>query len=111
MRSLNFICHGNQTELVVFDTEWMPLQMESYLEKIMENQNYCINITAPVISKRHNIDIKDTIALLERQLSEKAMRPEVEILIPKQKYFSDIDDKPFQTRFGRQVKKPERYRI
>ena len=75
MRSLNFICHGDDTELVVFDTEWIPLQMESYLEKIMEDQNYCINITAPVISKIDNIDIKDTIALLERQLTEKAMKP------------------------------------
>ena len=37
------------------------------------------------------------------------MRPEVEILIPKQKYFSDIEEKPVQTRAGRQVKKPERY--
>ena len=37
------------------------------------------------------------------------MRPEVEILIPKQKYFSDIDEKPVQTRAGRQVRKPERY--
>ena len=74
----------------------------------MENQNYCIDIKAPVISKRDNIDIKDTVALLERQLTEKAMRPEVEILIPKQKYFSDIDDKPVQKRSGRQVRKPER---
>ena len=29
VRSLNFICRGDETELVVFDTEWMPLQMES----------------------------------------------------------------------------------
>ena len=53
--------------------------------------------------------MKDTIALLERQLTEKSMKPEVEILIPKQKYFSDIEEKPVQTRAGRQVKKPERY--
>ena len=53
--------------------------------------------------------MKETIALLERQITEKAMRPEVEILIPKQKYFSDIEEKPVQTRAGRQVKKPERY--
>ena len=33
------------------------------------------------------------------------MKPEIEILIPKQKYFSDIDDKPVQTRAGRQVRK------
>ena len=109
VRSLNFICRGDETELVVFDTEWMPLQMESYLEKIMEDQNYCINIKAPVISRRDNIDVKDTVALLERQLTEKAMKPEVEILIPKQKYFSDIDDKPVQTRAGRQVRKPKIY--
>ena len=109
VRSLNFICHEDDTQLVVLDTEWMPLQIESYLEKIMEDQNYCINIRAPVITRRDNIDVKDTIALLERQLTEKAMKPEVEILIPKQKYFSDIEEKPVQTRVGRQVKKPERY--
>ena len=34
VRSLNFICRGDDTQLVVFDTEWMPLQMESYLEKL-----------------------------------------------------------------------------
>ena len=109
VRSLNFICRGDDTQLVVFDTEWMPLEMESYLEKIMEDQNYCIHIKAPVITRRDNIDVKETIALLERQITEKAMRPEVEILIPKQKYFSDIEEKPVQTRVVRQVKKPERY--
>ena len=109
VRSLNFICRGDETELVVFDTEWMPLEMESYLEKIMEDQNYCIHIKVPVITRRDNIDLKETINLLERQITEKAMRPEVEILIPKQKYFSDIEEKPVQTRAGRQVKKPERY--
>ena len=109
VRSLNFICRGDDTQLVVFDTEWMPLQMESYLKKIMEDQNYCINIKAPVITRRDNIDVKGTVALLGRQLTEKATKPEVEILIPKQKYLSDIDDKPVQTRAGRQVKKPERY--
>ena len=93
----------------MFDTEWMPLQMESFLEKIMEDQNYCIHNKAPVITRRDNIDLKDTIALLERQLTEKSMKPEVEILILKQKYFSDIEEKPVQTRIGRQVKKPERY--
>merc|ERR1712240_454092 len=109
VRSLNFICRGDKTELVVFDTEWMPLQMESYLEKIMEDQSYCIHIKAPVITRRDNIDIKDTINLLERQLIEKTMKPEVEIVIPKQKYFSDIEEKPVQTRSGRQIKRPERY--
>ena len=64
VRSLNFICCGDDTNLVVFDTEWMPLQIESYLEKIMEDQNYCIHIRAPVITRRDNIDLKDTIALL-----------------------------------------------
>ena len=78
-------------------------------KKIMEDQSYCIHIKAPVITRRDNIDIKDTINLLERQLIEKAMKPEVEIVIPKQKYFSDIEEKYVQTRSGRQVKKPERY--
>ena len=50
VRSLNFICRGDDTQLAVFDTEWMPLEMESYLEKIMEDQNYCIHIKAPVIT-------------------------------------------------------------
>ena len=109
VRSLNFICRGDDTELVVFDTEWMPLQMETYLEKLMEDQSYSIHIKAPVITRRDNIDIKETINLLERQITEKAMRPEVEILIPKQKYFSDIEEKPIQTRAGRKVKRPERY--
>ena len=109
VRSLNFIYRGDDTNLVVFDTEWMPLQIESYLEKIMEDQNYCIHIRAPVITRRDNIDLKDTIALLERQLTEKSMKPEVEVLIPKQRYFSDIEEKPVQTRAGSQVKKPERY--
>ena len=75
----------------------------------MEDQNYCIHIKAPVITRRDNIDLKETIDLLERQITEKAMRPEVEILIPKQKYFSDIEEKPVQTRAGRKVKRPERY--
>ena len=83
--------------------------METYLEKLMEDQSYSIHIKAPVITRRDNIDIKETINLLERQITEKAMRPEVEILIPKQKYFSDIEEKPIQTRAGRKVKRPERY--
>ena len=105
IRSLNFICHGNNTDLVIFDTEWRLLQMESYLEEIMGNQNYSINIKAPVLSRRDKIDIKDTIALLKRKLTEKAMKPEIEVLIPKPKFFSDLQEAPVQTRAGRKVKK------
>ena len=86
-----------------------PIIGISPLLRLIFCKNYCINIKAPVISRRDNIDVTDTVALLERQLTEKAMKPEVEILIPKQKYFSDIEEKPVQTKAGRQVKKPERY--
>ena len=90
IRSLNFICHGDNTDLVIFYSDWRPLQMEDYLEDIMKDTSYSINIKAPVLSRRDNINIKDTISLLERQLKEKEMKPEIEVLLPKPKIFSDF---------------------
>ena len=48
----------------------------------MKDTSYSINIKAPVLSRRDNIDIKDTISLLERQLKEKEMINEIEVLLP-----------------------------
>ena len=45
-----------------------PLEMEKFLEEIMDNSLYSIEIKAPVISARDNINIKYTIKLLEKQL-------------------------------------------
>ena len=69
----------------------------------MEDQNSSININVPVISKRDNIDIKDTIALLERHLKEKAIKPEIEVLIPNPKIFSDFQEVPIQKWADRKV--------
>ena len=65
--SLNFICHGSDTQLVIFDQDWQPLKMDKFLDDILKDQNYSINITSPVITRRDNLDIRDTIALLERR--------------------------------------------
>ena len=62
--------------------------MEDYLQDIIKDTSYSINIKAPVLSRRDNINIKDTISLLERQLKEKEMKPEIEVLLPKPKIFS-----------------------
>ena len=75
--------------------------MEDYLEDIMKDTSYSINIKAPVLSRRDNINIKDTISLLERQLKEKEMKPEIEVLLPKPKILSDFQEVPIQTRAGR----------
>ena len=71
----------------------------------MKDTNYSINIKAPVLSRRDNIDIKDTISLLERQLKEKETKPKIEVLLPKPKIFSDFQEVPIQTRVGRKIKK------
>ena len=71
----------------------------------MKDTSYSINIKAPVLSRRDNIDIKDTISLLERQLKEKEMKPEIEVLLPKPKIFSDFQEVHIQTRAGRKTKK------
>ena len=78
--------------------------MEDYLEDIMKDTSYSINIKAPVLSRRDNINIKDTISLLERQLKEKEMKPEIEVLLPKPKIFSYFQEVPIQIRAGRKIK-------
>ena len=49
--------------------------MDTYLNDILKDQNFSINITAPVITRRDNLDIKDTNALIERQIQEKIFQP------------------------------------
>ena len=61
--------------------------MEEYLDKIMNIQHYSVEIKAPVISIRDNINLKDTIGLIERQLEEQKLKPEMEITLPHSKYF------------------------
>ena len=80
---LNFIYRGSDTGFISFDQDWRPLEMDKFLEEIMDNSSYSIEIKAPVISARDNINIKDTINLLERQLEEQKLKPEIEIKIPK----------------------------
>ena len=111
VRSLNFICHGDNTELVLFDQEWQPLKMNEFLDDILKDQNYSINITSPVITRRDNLDIKDTIALIECQIQEKALKPEVEIKIPKTKTFAEFEEQPvdYQTKCRRKIQKPKKY--
>ena len=111
VRSLNFICHGDNTRLVLFDQEWQPLKMNEYLDDIHKDQNYSINITSPVITRRDNLDIKDTIALIECQIQEKALKPEIEIKIPKTKTFAEFEEQPvdYQTKPGRKIQKPKKY--
>ena len=104
IRSLNFICHGDNIDLVIFHSDWRPLQMEDYLEDIMKDKSYSIKVKASVLSRRDNIDIKDTISLLERQLKEKEMKPKIEVLLPKPKIFSDFQEALFRPE---QVGKPK----
>ena len=109
--SLNFICHGDVTQLVLFDQEQQPLKMNKFLDDILKDQNYSINITSPVITRRVNLNIYDTIALIERQIQEKALKPEIEIKIPKTKAFAEFEEQPvdYQTKCGRKVQKPKKY--
>ena len=112
VRSLNFICHGDNTELVLFDQEWQPLKMNEFLDDILKDQNYSINITSPVITRRDNLDIQDTIALIERQIQEKALKPEIEVKIPtKKKDFEEFEEQPidYQTKRGRKIQKSKKY--
>ena len=44
--------------------------MDAYLSDILKDKNYSINITSPVITRRDNLDIKDTIALIKRKIQE-----------------------------------------
>ena len=111
IRSLNFICHGDHTDLVLFDQEWSPLRLNEYLDNILMDQSLSINITAPVITRRDNLEIQDTVALIERQIKEKAMKPEIEVKIPKQSSFAEFEEPPvdYQTKRGRTVQKPKKY--
>ena len=111
VRSLNFICHGDDTQLVLFDQEWQPLKMNKFLDDILKDQNYSINITSPVITRRDNLDIQDTIALIECQIQEKALKHEIKINIPKTKVFAEFEDQPveYQTKCSRRTQKLEKY--
>ena len=35
--SLNFICHGDDTQLILFDQEWQPLKMNKFLDDILKD--------------------------------------------------------------------------
>ena len=111
VRSLNFICHEDNTEVVLFDQEWQPLKMNEFLDDILKDQNYSINITSPVITRRDNLEIQDTVALIERQIQEKALKPEIEIKIPKLQTFAEFEEQPidYQTKCGRKIQKPKKY--
>ena len=111
VRSLNFICHGDNTDLVLFDQEWSPLKMDEFLDDILKDQSLSINITSPVITRRDNLEIQDTVALIEHQIQEKVMKPEIEIKIPKQQTFAEFEEQPidYQTKRGRKIQKPKRY--
>ena len=111
VRSLDSICHGDNTELVLFDQEWQPLKMNEFLDDILKDQNYSINITSPVITRRANLEIQDTVALIECQIQEKALKPEIEIKIPKTQNFAEFEEQPidYQTKRGRKIQKPKKY--
>ena len=114
---LNFICRGNDTEYVCFDEEWSPLEMEKFLGDIMDDSTYSIEIKAPVISSRDNLDIKDTIKLLERQIEEQKLRPEIEIKIPRINKLNEMTEESekapemisVKTRVGRNTTAPKKY--
>ena len=108
IRRLNFICHGENTDLVVFDREWEPLSMQDYLEEIMNNKHYSISVQVSVISQRDNLNIKDTIDLVKRREAEQALDEELEVTLPPQPDMDDIDE-PIRTKSGRQSRKPDRY--
>ena len=56
IRSLNFICHGDNTDLVIFYSDWRPLQMEDYLEDI-------IKIQIIVLTSKHLYYLEETILI------------------------------------------------
>ena len=60
--------------------------MDKFLDDILKDQNNSINITSPKITRRDNLDIRYTIALLERRIQDAHLKPEIEINIPKKKY-------------------------
>ena len=85
--------------------------MNEFLDDILKDQNYSINITSPVITRRDNLEIQDTIALIERQIQEKALKPEIEMKIPKTQNFAEFEEQPidYQTKHGRKIQKPKKY--
>ena len=64
-----------------------------------------------MITRRDNLEIQDTVALIERQIQEKALKPEIEIKIPKTQNFAEFEEQPidYQTKRGRKIKKPKKY--
>ena len=54
----------------------------------MQDQSASIHITAPVLNRRDNLDIKDTIALIKRQQEKKRLKPEMKISLPKENIFT-----------------------
>ena len=115
IRHLYFICHGENTDYVAFDTEWSPLEMESYLQEIIESEHSSIQIKAPVISSRDKINLKETIKLIERQNEENLLKPDIDKLISEDRNFSELLEDPQPeiqktTRSGRLIKKPDYYK-
>ena len=87
--------------------------MPNLLDEIMNDHHSSIHLKVPILSSRDNIDLKDTIALLERQLKEKEMDLDPKITFPDQPLVDlqpePIKDVPVKTRVGRIVKKPDRF--
>ena len=112
---MNFICHGENTDYVAFDTEWKPIEMESYIQEIIESETCSVQIKAPVISARDKINLKDTIKLIERKDEENELKPDIEKLISEDKNFSELLEDPqpnipIKTRVGRVIRKPDFYK-
>ena len=58
----------------------------------MDDSTSSIEIKAPVISSRDNLDIKDTIKLLERQIEEQKLRLQIVIKIPKINKLNEVTE-------------------
>ena len=115
IRKLNFICHGENTDYVAFDTEWKPIEMESYIQEIIESETCSVQIKAPVISASDKINLKDTIKLIERKDEENQLKPDIEKLISEDKNFSELLEDPqpnipMKTCAGRTIRKPDFYK-
>ena len=94
IRRLNFICHGENTDYVAFDTEWRPLEMESYLQEIIESETCSVQIKAPVISSSDKINLKYTIKLIERKEDKNQLKPDIEKIISEDKNLSELIEEP-----------------
>ena len=98
----------------MFDTEWKPIEMESYIQEIIESETCSVQIKAPVISASDKINLKDTIQLIERMDKENQLKPDIEKLISEDKNFSELLEDPqpnipVKTRVGRTIRKPDFY--